>query len=47
MANRSAASQIRQEDITDIAALEANDKRLNEQIKQYRAELEEIREEMM
>ena len=47
MANRSAASQIRQEDITDIAALEANDKRLNKQIKQYRAELEEIREEMM
>ena len=44
--SRSAASRIQREDIVDTATLEADNRRLSEQIRQYRAELEEVRETM-
>ena len=44
---RSAALRIQREDVVDTEALEADNRRLNEQIRQYRAELEEVREETM
>ena len=46
MGNRSAASRIQQEDVANIAALEAENRELDEHIGQYQGELARVREEL-